>query len=68
MLAPVTVTPGLIFVATTHGLAVLNSATGAELWNDGGTSGLYGQPVVVDGVLYAAYVNGDVIAWSIVKA
>ena len=64
VLAPVTLTPGLVFVASEQGLSVLDEATGSELWNDGGTTGLYSQPVVSNGVLYTTYVNGDVVAWA----
>jgi len=66
VLGPVTLTPGLVFVSTESGLVVLSSATGAVLWTDGGVSGgMYGQPVVANGILYATYVNGDVVAWSV---
>jgi uncharacterized protein (TIGR03437 family) len=64
VLAPVTLTPGLVFVSTSSGLAVLDSASGSELWNDGGSTGLYSQPVVSNGVVYSTYINGDVVAWS----
>jgi uncharacterized protein (TIGR03437 family) len=66
VLGPVTLTPGLAFVSTESGLAVLNAATGTALWTDGGVSGgMYGQPVVSGGILYATYVNGNVIAWGV---
>jgi uncharacterized protein (TIGR03437 family) len=66
VLGPVTLTPGLVFVSSESGLAVLNAATGAALWTDGGVSGgMYGQPVVSGGILYATYVNGDVVAWGV---
>ena len=66
VLGPVTLTPGLVFVSTEGGLVVLNAATGAVLWTDGGVSGaMFGQPVVSNGILYATYVNGDVIAWGV---
>ena len=66
VLGPVTLTPGLVFVSTEGGLVVLNAATGAVLWTDGGVSGaMYGQAVVSNGILYATYVNGDVIAWGV---
>ena len=66
VLGPVTLTPGLVFVSTVSGLAVLNAATGAALWTDGGVSGaMFGQPVVSGGILYATYANGDVIAWGV---
>jgi uncharacterized protein (TIGR03437 family) len=66
VLGPVTLTPGLVFVSTENGLVVLNAATGATLWTDGGVSGaMFGQPVVSNGILYATYANGDVIAWGV---
>ena len=66
VLGAVTLTPGLVFVSTTNGLAVLNAATGAQLWTDGGVSGaMFSQPVVSGGTLFATYANGDVIAWGV---
>jgi uncharacterized protein (TIGR03437 family) len=66
VLGPVTLTPGLVFVSTESGLVVLNAATGATLWIDGGVSGaMFSQPVVSNGILYATYANGDVIAWGV---
>ena len=66
VLGPVTLTPGLVFVSAESGLAVLDAATGAALWTDGGVSGaMFGQPVVSGGILYATYANGDVIAWGV---
>ncbi|HWB82543.1 MAG TPA: PQQ-binding-like beta-propeller repeat protein [Bryobacteraceae bacterium] len=63
VLGPVTVTPGVVYVPTTMGLAILDSATGVELWNDGSNgSGIYGQVAISNGVIYSAYDNGDVIA------
>jgi uncharacterized protein (TIGR03437 family) len=65
VVAPVTLTPGLVFVSSESGLAVLDETSGAELWNDGEAVGVYSQPVVSNGVLYATYINGDVIAWGL---
>ena len=65
VLGPVTLTPGLVFVSTTGGLAVLNAATGAQMWTDGGVhGGLYSQLVVSGGILYSTYFSGDVVAYS----
>jgi len=66
VLAPVTVTPYLVLVASMNGLSILDAATGAELWTDQGTAGLVGQAVVANGTIYAAYTNGDVsaLAWQ----
>jgi adhesin/invasin len=64
-LSPVTLTPGLVFVAHLKGLAVLDAANGAELWSDRGVNGgLFSQPVVANGILHATYYNGDLVAWS----
>ena len=65
VLAPVTMTPGLVFVTSEQGFFVLDSATGKELWNDGGANSLFGQPVVANGVVYTGYVNGDLVAWAV---
>jgi uncharacterized protein (TIGR03437 family) len=65
VLAPVTVTAGLVFAPTTAGLAVLDSATGEELWRDGSLGGLYSQAAVANGTVYATYVNGDIAAWGV---
>ena len=65
VLAPVTVTPYLVLVPSTKGLAILDAATGAEAWNDHATVGSFGQAVVANGTLFATYVNGDVAAWTL---
>ena len=65
VLAPVTVTPYLVLVPSTKGLAILDAATGAERWNDHGTVGMFGQAAVANGTIFATYVNGDVTAWSL---
>ena len=65
VLAPVTLVPGLVFAPSTKGMAVLDSSTGAELWNDSFRGGLFSQSVVANGVVYTTYVNGDVIAWAL---
>jgi uncharacterized protein (TIGR03437 family) len=65
VLAPVTVTPYLVLVASTQGLAILDAATGAEAWNDHGSAGSFGQAVLANGTIYATYVNGDVAAWTL---
>jgi polyvinyl alcohol dehydrogenase (cytochrome) len=62
VIAPVTVTPGLVFVPTAAGLVILDAASGAELWSDGGAGALYSQAAVSNGVVYCTYANGDVVA------
>jgi outer membrane protein assembly factor BamB len=63
VLAPVTVTQGLVFASTTKGLEVHDAVTGDTLWTDQNYGALYSQPVVVDGIVYCTYVRGDVVAW-----
>ncbi len=65
VLAPVTVTPGLVMVPTTRGFTILDAATGTKLWNDGGSAALYSQAAVSDGRLYTTYMSGDIVAWRI---
>jgi len=65
VLAPVTVTPYLLLVPSTRGLAILDAATGAEAWNDHATVGSFGQAVLANGAIFATYVNGDVAAWTL---
>ena len=65
VLAPVTVTPFLVLVPSTQGLAILDAATGAEVWTDDGRVGEFGQAVLANGTIYAAYVNGEVAAWAL---
>ncbi|HUB32050.1 MAG TPA: PQQ-binding-like beta-propeller repeat protein [Bryobacteraceae bacterium] len=63
VLAPVTVTPGLVMVPSTRGFAILDAGTGAVLWTDGGSAPLYSQAAVSDGLIYTTYMNGDIVAW-----
>ncbi|MBZ5582354.1 MAG: PQQ-binding-like beta-propeller repeat protein, partial [Acidobacteriia bacterium] len=65
VLAPVTLTPGLVFVPTSQGPVVLDAAGGSELWKESQAEGQYAQVAVTNGAAYATYVNGDVIAWGI---
>lgn len=65
VLAPVTVTPTLVLVPTTAGLAALDATTGSELWNDGTGKPMYGQAAVSGGVVYAPYATGELIAWGL---
>ena len=63
VIAPVTVVPGLVFVPSLGGLAVLDSSTGRELWLDT-TGPLVSQAVISNGILFCTYYNGDVVAWG----
>jgi len=65
VVGPVTLTPGLVIVPTTKGLVILDAGSGAELWNDSDTIGLYSQVAAANGALYCTYVNGDIAAWGI---
>jgi uncharacterized protein (TIGR03437 family) len=65
VLAPVTVTPYLVLVPSSKGLAILDAATGVETWNDQASVGLFGQAVVDNGTIFATYVNGDLAAWTL---
>jgi uncharacterized protein (TIGR03437 family) len=65
VLAPVTVSPTLVLAPTADGLAILDSNTGAELWNDATHQPMYGQAAFANGTIYATYVNGDLIAWGL---
>jgi len=63
-IAPVTIANGVLYVANTSGALAYNAQTGDLLWSDGGNSGLFSQPVVVNGTLFTTYVNGDVVSWA----
>jgi uncharacterized protein (TIGR03437 family) len=65
VLAPVTLTPGLVFAATTQGLLVLHAGTGEVLWSEPGEEEMYGQAVVANGVLYSSSAGGYITAWGI---
>lgn len=65
VIAPVTLVNGVVFVPTTVGLYALDGATGMTIWDDGHHSLCYGQATVVDGAVYAGYINGDVIRYAL---
>ncbi|HEV2687642.1 MAG TPA: PQQ-binding-like beta-propeller repeat protein, partial [Bryobacteraceae bacterium] len=65
VLAPTTVANGLVYAASTTGVAAFDAWTGDTVWEDGTTGISYAQPVVVDGTLYTTYLVGDVIAWRL---
>jgi len=67
VIAPVTVANGLVFVSTLSGLVALDAGTGEPAWDDGGSGALYGQPVVLDGTVYAPYVNGSLVAYRLTR-
>lgn len=63
VLAPVTVTNGLVFAATLTGVVALDAATGVQLWDDGGAGPVVAQPVISDGTLYISYASGALTAY-----
>lgn len=67
VLAPVTIANGVLYVTTTGGAAAYSAYTGDLLWSDGGQGALFSQPVVVNGTLYTTYLQGDVIAWTLLS-
>ena len=62
VIAPVTVTPNLVFVPTAVGLRVVSRASGREIWADDRTAPMYGQTVVDGGVVYSTDADGYVVA------
>ena len=68
VLAPVTLTDEVVFAATTQGLIAFDTKTGEQLWSDGSTDTLYCQPILVDGMLFATYLNGRILAWNLPPA
>jgi outer membrane protein assembly factor BamB len=65
VLAPPTVANGLVYTATLTGLHIFDAHTGELLWQDPTGTSQYGQVAVVDGVVYATYVDGSVRAWTV---
>lgn len=63
VIAPVTLTPGLVWVPNTKGLSILDSATGSELWTQNDSGGLFSQAAVSDGTVYCSFITGDVVAF-----
>lgn len=68
VIAPVAVTPGLVYAATTAGTVILASGTGERLWDDNGWSSVFSQPVVADATLYSIYATGEIVAWRVPAA
>ena len=68
VIAPVTVANGLIYTSTTSGLKVFDSQTGEAVWDDGGYGLLYSQTIVQDGSIYNTYLDGSVVARSVMNA
>jgi outer membrane protein assembly factor BamB len=64
VIAPPTVANGVVYAPTLMGLQVVDATTGALLWQDPTGTAQYSQVAVVDGVVYAGYVDGTLIAWT----
>ena len=65
ILSPTTVANGLLYVSTTLGLEIYDSATGQAVWNDRRRATIFSQPVVVNGTIYSTYVTGELVAWNL---
>jgi outer membrane protein assembly factor BamB len=63
VIAPTTVSGGMVFASSTRGLDILDAASGDSLWQEYSRGPVYSQPVVNDGTLYVTYVKGEVVAW-----
>jgi outer membrane protein assembly factor BamB len=65
VIAPTTVANGVVYAASTTGVAAFDAQTGETVWEDGTQSVSYAQPVIVDGTLYTTYLPGYVVAWKL---
>ena len=68
VLAPLTVTPGVVLVTAGGKLMALNATTGAQLWSFADTTSgslFYGSAVVSNGRLYVGNMDGKFYAFSI---
>ncbi len=65
VIAPVTVSNGLVFVSSTQGLRIYDAPTGQAVWDDNHAGPLYSQPVVSSGRVFSTYLSGKLIAWSL---
>jgi uncharacterized protein (TIGR03437 family) len=65
VVAPVTIANGLLFVSTTKGLQIYDTATGQFLWSDNRRGTIFSQPVVSDGTVFSTYVSGSLVAWRV---
>jgi len=68
VIAPTTVANGLLYAASTTGVAAFDSQTGEMVWEDGAAAISYAQPVISDGTLYTTYLPGQVMAWRLPPA
>ncbi len=65
VIAPVTVSNGLVFVSSTEGLTIYDAPTGQVVWDDNDGGSLYSQPVVSNGRVFSSYLSGKLVAWSL---
>ena len=65
VIAPTTVANGLVYAASTTGVAAFDSQTGETVWEDGSATVSYAQPVISDGTLYTTYLAGYVVGWRV---
>lgn len=65
VIAPPTVANGLVYAASTTGVAAFDTQSGEVVWTDAAYGLSYAQPVIVDGTLYTTYLQGDIIAWRL---
>jgi uncharacterized protein (TIGR03437 family) len=65
ILSPTTVANGLLYVSTSRGLEVYDTATGQVVWSDKRRGTLFSQPVVVNSTVYSTYVRGELVAWTL---
>ena len=64
VIAPLTVSDGLVYAPTDRGLLVFDAATGARLADDGNFGLPYSQAVVAGGTVFTSYLFGKVVAWQ----
>lgn len=65
ILSPTTVANGLLYVSTSRGLEIYDTATGQAVWNDKKRATVFSQPVVVNGTIYSTYQTGELVAWNL---
>lgn len=65
ILSPTSVANGLLYVSTSHGLEIYDTATGQAVWNDKKRATIFSQPVVVNRTIYSTYATGELVAWNL---
>jgi uncharacterized protein (TIGR03437 family) len=64
ILSPTTVANGLLYVSTSRGLEIYDTATGQAVWSDKKRARIVSQPVVVNRTIYSTYATGELVAWN----